>query len=241
MDSHLMTDFSGGFDTDLLWHLDGDFCALFPGHLMALLVRHLHWHLYGHFVALVPRHLLAMVVWHFVAMLLRDIVALFHWLLGWHLMALPMVAITMALLSVGGLVACGANWLIACGAFVLVSLVAFVLVERDTLLLVLGLVICLVSVGAGLLIMCLAMGLVDGLILSVVRLVMDRLAFWLLVPMFMAMLLPVGCPLGKRGKQGQSHKLKWEVLIRCPQFGSSDIFARLVKLKLHLYDYQDWC
>ena len=97
MDSHLMTDFSGGFDTDLLWHLDGDFCALFPGHLMALLVRHLHWHLYGHFVALVPGNLLAMVVGHFVAMLLRDIVALFHRLLGWHLMALPMVAVTMAL------------------------------------------------------------------------------------------------------------------------------------------------
>ena len=213
-----MTDFSGGFDTDLLWHLDRDFCALLPGNLMALLVRHLHWHLDGHFVALVPGNLLAMVVRHFVAMLLRDIVALLHWLLGWHLVALPVVAVTMALLSVGGLVACGAHWLIACGALVLVSLVAFVLVERDTLLLVLGLVIRLVSVGAGFLIVCLAMGVVDGLILSVVRLVMDRLAFWLLVPMFMAMLVPVGCPLGKRGKQGQSHKLKWEVLISCPQF-----------------------
>ena len=210
MDSHLMADFSGGFDTDLLWHLDRDFCALFPGHLVALLVRHLHWHLYRHLVALVPGNLLAMVVGHFVAMLLRDIVALLYRLLGWHLMALPMVAVAMALLSVGGLV--------ACGALVLVSLVAFVLVERDTLLLVLGLVIRLVSVGASFLIVCLAMGLVDGLILSVVRFVMDRLAFWLLVPMFMAMLVPVGCPLGKRGKQGQSHKLKWEVLISCPQF-----------------------
>ena len=218
MDSHLMTDFSGGFDTDLLWHLDRDFCALLPGNLMALLVRHLHWYLYGHFVALVPGNLFAMVVRHFVAMLLRDIVALLYRLLGWHLMALPMVAVAMALLSVGGLVACGAHWLIACGALVLVSLVAFVLVERDTLLLVLGLVIRLVSVGAGFLIVCLAMGVVDGLILSVVRLVMDRLAFWLLVPMFMAMLVPVGCPLGTRGKQGQSHKLKWEVLISCPQF-----------------------
>ena len=213
-----MTDFSGGFDTDLLWHLDGDFSALLFGHLMALLLRHLHRHLYGHLVALVPGNLLAMVVGHFVTMLLRDIVALFHRLLGWHLMALPMVAITMALLSVGGLVACGANWFIACGALVPVGLVAFVLVERDTLLLVLGLVIRLVSVGASFLIMCLAMGLEDGLILGVVRFVMDRLAFWLLVPMFMAMLVPVGCPLGKRGKQGQSHKLKWEVLISCPQF-----------------------
>ena len=213
-----MTDFSGGFDTDILWHLDGDFCALFPGHLVALLVRHLYWHLDGHLVALVPWNLLAMVVRHFVTKLLRDIVALFHWLLGWHLMALPVVAVTMALLSVGGLVACGAHWLIACGTLVLVSLVAFVLVERDTLLLVLGLVIRLVSVGAGFLIMCLAMGLVDGLILGVVRFVMDRLAFWLLVPMFMAMLVPVGCPLGTRGKQGQSHKLKWKALIRCPQF-----------------------
>ena len=214
-----MTDFSGGFDTDLLWHLDWDLGVLLPGHLVALLVRHLHWHLYGHLVALVPGNLLAMVVGHFVAMLLRDIVALLHWLLGWHLVALPVVAVTMALLSVGGLVACGADWLVACGALVLVSLVAFVLVERDTLLLVLGLVIRLVSVGAGFLIVCLAMGVVDGLILSVVRLVMDRLAFWLLVPMFMAMLVPVGCcPLGKRGKQGQSHKLKWEVLISCPQF-----------------------
>ena len=214
-----MTDFSGGFDTDLLWHLDWDLGALLPGHLVALLVRHLYRHLDGHFVALVPGNLLAMVVWHFVAVLLRDIVALLHRLLGWHLMALPMIAVTMALLSVGGLVACGAHWLIACGALVLVGLVAFVLVERDTLLLVLGLVIRLVSVGASFLIMCLAMGLVDGLILSVVRLVMDRLAFWLLVPMFMAMLVPVGCcPLGTRGKQGQSHKLKWEVLISCPQF-----------------------
>ena len=225
MDSHLMTDFSGGFDTDLLWHLEGDFCALFPGHLMALLVRHLHWHLYGHLVALVPGNLLAMVVGHFVAVLLRDIVALLYRLLGWHLMALPMVAVAMALLSVGGLVACGAHWLIACGALVLVCLVAFVLVESDTLLLVLGLVIRLVSVGAGFLIMCLAMWLVDGLILSVVRFVMDSLAFWLLVPMFMAMFVPVGCALGIRGKQGQSHKLKWEVLISCPQFGSSDVFA----------------
>ena len=225
MDSHLMTDFPGGFDTDLLWHLDGDFCALLPGHLVALLVRHLHWHLDGHLVALVPGNLLAMVVGHFVAVLLRDIVALFHRLLGWHLVALPVVAVAMALLSVGGLVACGAHWLVACGALVLVSLVAFVLVERDTLLLVLGLVIRLVSVGAGFLIMCLAMGLVDGLILSVVCLVMDRLAFWLLVPMFMAMLVPVGCALGKMGKQGQSHKLKWEVLISCPQFGSRDLFA----------------
>lgn len=218
MDSHLMTDFSGGFDTDLLWHLDWDLGALLPGYLVALLVRHLHWHLDGHFVALVPGNLLAMVVRHFVAMLLRDIVALLHWLLGWHLVALPVVAVTMALLSVGGLVACGAHWLIACGALVLVSLVAFVLVERDTLLLVLSLVIRLVSVGASFLIVCLAMGLVDGLILSVVRLVMDRLAFWLLVPMFMAMLVPVGCPLGTRGKQGQSHKLKWKVLISCSQF-----------------------
>ena len=227
-----MTDFSGGFDTDLLRHLDGDFCALFAGHLVALLVRHLHRHLYGHLVALVPGHLLAMLVRHFVTMLLRDIVALFHRLLGWHLMALPMVAVTMALLSVGGLVACGADWLIACRALVLISLVAFVLVESDTLLLVLSLVIRLVSVGAGFLIMCLAMGLVDGLILSVVCLVMDRLAFWLLVPMFMAMLLPVGCALGKRGKQGQSHKLKWEVLISCPQFGSSDIFAIIGQSKV---------
>ena len=199
---------------------------------MALLVRHLHWHLYGHFVALVPGNLLAMLVRHFVAVLLRDTVALFHRLLGWHLMALPMVAITMALLSVGGLVACGAHWFIACGALVLVSLVALVLVEGDTLLLVLGLVIRLVSVGASFLIICLAMGLVDGLILSVVRFFMDRLAFWLLVPMFMAMLVPVGCPLGKRGKQGQSHKLKWEVLISCPQFGSSDIFAIIGQSKV---------
>ena len=218
MDSHLMTDFSGGFDTDLLWHLDWDLGALLPGYLVALLVRHLHWHLDGHFVALVPGNLLAMVVRHFVAMLLRDIVALLHRLLGWHLMALPMVAVTMALLSVGDFVACGADWLVACGALVLVSLVAFVFIERDTLLFVLGLVIRLVSVGAGFLIVCLAMGVVDGLILSVVRLVMDRLAFWLLVPMFMAMLVPVGCPLGTRGKQGQSHKLKWKALIRCPQF-----------------------
>ena len=211
-----MTDFSGGFDTDLLWHLDGDFSALLPGHLVALLVRDLHWHLYGHLVALVPGNLLAMVVRHFVAMLLWDIVALLHRLLCWHLMALLMVTVTMALLSVGGLVACGAHWLVACGALVLVGLVAFVLVERDTLLLVLCLVIRLVSVGAGFLIVGLAMGLVDGLILGVVRLVMDRLAFWLLVPMFMAMAVPVGCALGIRGKQGQSHKLKWEVLISCP-------------------------
>ena len=182
------------------------------------MVRHLYWHLDGHLVALVPWNLLAMVVRHFVAMLLRDIVALLHWLLGWHLVALPVVAVTMALLSVGGFVACGADWLVACGALVLVSLVAFVFIERDTLLFVLGLVIRLVSIGAGFLIMCLAMWLVDGLILGVVCFVMDRLAFWLLVPMFMAMLVPVGCPLGKRGKQGQSHKLKWEVLISCPQF-----------------------
>ena len=201
-----------------MWYLYRDFCALLLGHLVALLVRHLHWHLDGHLVALVPGNLLAMVVRHFVAMLLWDFMALLHRLLGWHLMALPMVAVTMALLSVGGLVACGAHWLIACGALVLVSLVAFVLVERDTLLLVLCLVIRLVSVGAGFLIVGLAMGLVDGLILGVVRFVMDRLAFWLLVPMFMTMLVPVGCPLGTRGKQGQSHKLKWEVLISCPQF-----------------------